>query len=423
MKVAILGAGFTGLTAGYYLSKKGIDITILEKEKISGGLASGFRENGWKWFLEKHYHHVFQNDNSFINLAKELDQKIVFSSTKSSTYYSDGIFQLDNPISLLKFTKLSFIDRFRTGVVIAYLKIYPFWKSLENITAKKFIQKYMGNNSWKVIWEPLFIGKFGDKSDKVTASWFWARIYKRSKLLGYPEGGFSRLTEKLVKHVTKNKGEIKYSSSVKKVIQKNNKFIVETNSGLKEEFDLVISTLPNYLNKKVISKFPIVKPVNSLGAVDLVLVLKNRFFNEDTYWLNVNQRDFPFLAVVEHTNYISSKYYSGENILYVGNYLPREHKYFKLSESDLVKEFTPYLQKINPSFKSNWIKKSRVFKEEFAQPIFPKNYSKEMLPIKLLNQNIFIANMEQVYPWDRGTNYAVELGKKVADMVSRVQIS
>jgi hypothetical protein len=29
-------------------------------------------------------------------------------------------------------------------------------------------------------------------------------------------------------------------------------------------------------------------------------------------------------------------------------------------------------------------------------------------------KNVFLANMEQVYPWDRGTNYAVELGQKIA---------
>jgi hypothetical protein len=31
--------------------------------------------------------------------------------------------------------------------------------------------------------------------------------------------------------------------------------------------------------------------------------------------------------------------------------------------------------------------------------------------------NLFLANIEQVYPWDRGTNYAIELGEKAAEMV------
>ena len=31
--------------------------------------------------------------------------------------------------------------------------------------------------------------------------------------------------------------------------------------------------------------------------------------------------------------------------------------------------------------------------------------------------NVFLANIQQVYPWDRGTNYAVELGQKAAKLI------
>ena len=62
MKIGIIGAGFTGLSAAYYLQKKGHSVTLFEKESYPGGLAIGFKEKEWNWTLEKHYHHSFTNE-------------------------------------------------------------------------------------------------------------------------------------------------------------------------------------------------------------------------------------------------------------------------------------------------------------------------------------------------------------------------
>ncbi len=70
MKIAILGAGFTGLTAAYQLVKKGHEVTVFEKDALPGGLAVGYQEKAWEWSLEKHYHHWFTNDTHVLDLAK-----------------------------------------------------------------------------------------------------------------------------------------------------------------------------------------------------------------------------------------------------------------------------------------------------------------------------------------------------------------
>ena len=45
-KVALVGAGFTGLTAAYELVKNGLDVTIYEGGNDIGGLAGGFNMCG-----------------------------------------------------------------------------------------------------------------------------------------------------------------------------------------------------------------------------------------------------------------------------------------------------------------------------------------------------------------------------------------
>ena len=118
MKIAIIGGGFAGLTAAYYLSKNGHKVTIYEKESTLGGLASGFKEKNWQWPLEKYYHHFFANDKNVKKLAKELNvkNKLFFKKPITSVYYKNSINQLDNPFSLICFPYLSFFEKIKTEI-------------------------------------------------------------------------------------------------------------------------------------------------------------------------------------------------------------------------------------------------------------------------------------------------------------------
>lgn len=421
MKIAVVGAGFGGLAASYYLSKAGHKVTVIESEDKPGGLAIGFKMPDWKWTIESHYHHWFTNDDSVLNLAREIGFDIKRVTPKTSTYIDGKIYQLDSPLSLLLFEKMGMVDRVRTGLVLFYLKVTNSWKKLEKITAETFVKKYMGDSSWKVLWGPLFEGKFGKYSNAVTASWFWARIKKRTRSLCYPVGGFQHFAQRLGDVCRKNGVEFKYKTLVKNIKNKNDHIYIKTDK-TEMEFDKVIVTLPSFILKNIVPDLPQnyiegFSGVKSLGAVNLLLSLKKPLLADGTYWLNVNEKSFPFLSVVEHTNFMDSKNYGNKHLVYIGNYLPEEHKYFGLSAESLLEAFTPFIKKINPDFKKSWVFEKYAFKAKFAQPIFPKNYSKNLPEFTTPIPNLYLCNMSQVYPWDRGTNYAVENGKKVAEII------
>ena len=154
------------------------------------------------------------------------------------------------------------------------------------------------------------------------------------------------------------------------------------------------------------------------GTINLVLSLDRKFLNDGTYWLNINDNSFPFVGVVEQTNFISPKKYNNENIVYITNYLSSNHHFFKSNKKSLIDTFSPYLKRINPRFSNNWIKKAWVFKSNFAQPIFCLKYSKKIPPFNTPIKNIYLANIQQVYPWDRQTNYAIDLGRKISKLIS-----
>src|SRR3990170_8585589 len=175
MKVAIIGAGFGGLAAAYRLVKSGYDINVFEAEDKPGGLAVGFENKKWNWPLEAHYHHWFTNDDSILNLAREINHKVIEVRPKTSTFINGKIYRLDSPLSLLMFDKLSLGNRLRTGLVLAYLKFTSRWMGLEKLTAHEFLTKWNGEAAWNVLWKPLFEKKFSRYADEIPASWFWAR--------------------------------------------------------------------------------------------------------------------------------------------------------------------------------------------------------------------------------------------------------
>jgi len=416
MHVAIIGAGFTGLTAAFELQKKGHFVSMFEKEQIPGGLAMGFQNDAWEWSLEKHYHHIFTSDDDILKLTLEIEVQFRFSRPNTSSYIDGDILQLDSPIKLLLFEKLTVGERIRMAAVLGYLRYFARWQSLEQYTAHAWLQKYLGVRAYKMLWEPLLRGKFGPYYKDISLSWFWARIKARTTQLGYPDGGFQHLAHTLAGKIIENGGSIRYGSEVTQI--KENHLIVD---GTVTEADAILVTLPNKLFMKHAPSLPDeyvdkLQSFKGIGAVNMVLELDAPFLPHNVYWLNICDESFPFLAVVEHTNYVNKSHYNDSHIVYVGNYLPQDHQYFSLSDEELLNTYDSALEKISLGYRAHILSKT-VFRVPFAQPIVTQDFSKHILPFQTPLKNVYLANMQQVYPWDRGTNFAVEIGKRVADYI------
>lgn len=426
MKIGIIGAGFTGLSAAYYLQKLGHSVTVFERDPQPGGLAIGYKEKEWSWSLEQHYHHWFTNDKAVLALAKEIHHTVVIKQPITSSYVEGGIYQLDSPISLLKFPKISLLNRIRMGVSLALLRFNPVWKPLEKFRAKPYLQHMMGSVGYKKIWEPLMQNKLGKYASVVSLAWFWARIYKRTQCLAYPEGGFLEFAKHLENEIKKMGGVFHYNAEVVELSSKINPEVKHRKLGNSKleisNYDKVVVTLPTPLFLKIAPTLPqkykeLVTRQKGIGAVNVVLRLRERFFKNGTYWLNMCDLNSPILAIVEHTNFMDSQKYNKEHLVYVGNYMETTDKRFAMTKEELLKLYDPWLCKINPNYKSSIINYN-LFKAPFAQPIVPPNYSKLVPPIKTPLKNVCLVNIQQVYPWDRGTNYAVELGKNIAEKIN-----
>jgi protoporphyrinogen oxidase len=135
------------------------------------------------------------------------------------------------------------------------------------------------------------------------------------------------------------------------------------------------------------------------------------------YWMNIGDRGLPFLALVEHTNLVPLADYDGNHILYISNYLEPDHEYFKLPEDELWQLYLAGLKKIYPGFSESWVKQRWLFKGPFAQPIITRNYRNDMPSHRTPVPGLYLANMTQIYPEDRGQNYSIRMGEDVARML------
>ncbi len=423
-KVAIIGAGIGGMSAAYDLIRNQDQVTIYESDKNVGGLAGGFKEKNWDWSVEKFYHHWFLSDRYILDLIKVLGwkDKIVIPHPRTVVYYKGRFFPLDSPLAAITFPGFTFFDMIRFGFVSVYLRYLSNWKSLEKFTAHEWMKRAYGERTYTTHFEPLLIGKFGEHYKDVTMAWFWARFKARTTRLATFEGGFQAFADLFAEKLKSMGVRFQMETMIDQVKQKKGKLEL-TVKGKKELFDQVLVTSSPHQMTRLVPELPDeylsgLLGLQSMGAVVLVLSLKHQLSKEGYYWFNLpKSAGFPFLALVEHTNFLSSEHFGGDHIVYCGDYLDPGHEYFHLTQKQLLERFIPGLSRINPEFNVEWIKKSWLWKTSYAQPIPLVDHSQNIPSIATPIAGLYFASMSQVYPWDRGTNFAVQIGRDAACMM------
>ncbi len=435
MRAAIVGGGVAGLTAAYRLMQGGHEVALFEAAPQLGGLVRTFdpaaaSPGGAGDPLECFYHHIFTTDTDIVRLIEELGlgDRLVWHDSKVGFYRDGRIWPFVTPGDLLRFRPLPLIDRVRLGLAGLYLRRQSNWAGYEEITAWEWIRRYVGRKGLEVIWGPLLRGKFADQAEEVAMAWLWSKVHLRfasrgagpqqKEKLGYMMGSFGVYIAELERRVREGGAHVETSQPVERIeVEGGRAGGLRLAGGRSWPADAVIAAVPS---ERFLPMAPAlgeeyerrVSAARWQWALCYVVALKDSL--SPIYWLNISDPGTPFIAVIEHTNFISRERYGGLHLVYLSNYLTPNHPWFSLSDAELDDLYLPHLAKLNPRFSRDWVIDRWLFKGPNAQPVIRRHYRNDLPDHRTPVPGLYLANMQQIYPEDRGQNYSIRMGEKVA---------
>jgi protoporphyrinogen oxidase len=429
-KLLIVGGGFTGLTAAYRLrNETDLEMTIVESSNELGGLAAGFPILGTT--LEKAYHYLFTTDSEIIALVRELglQDRLFWADTTIGIYLGGKVHPFTSPAEILSYAPCNVVSRLRFALVALYLKYKRDGRSLTRHTAQQWMLRACGQQVMDTIWTPLLKGKFHRYWNTVSMAWLWARINTRAnsrptagrEQLGYFKGGFAQVTHQLVAELKSSGVRVVPSTRVTQLQFGSHKHALLAN-GEAVGFDVCLFTGPSNTLAQLLpagSELQAYKSqlqsIEYLGAVCLVFVSDQAV--GEHYWLNIHESDAPFLLFINHTKLVGVDLYQGKHVYYIGCYHPPESEIFQQDEKELVEQWFAYLKTIYPHFEPARVSEHHLFKMKGAQHVVDTGYADKIPDYATPIPGLFLANYSQIFPEDRGSNFAVREGNKVAQLL------
>lgn len=427
MKIAIIGAGATGLTAAWKLSEKGHEVTVYEKTDRLGGLAAAIPVGDDH--LDIYYHHVFTNDTIFIDALKELgmENALKWYEPSNVIYIHQKIYPFTSPMDLLMFKPLSFISRIRMGLMVLQARFVKDHLAIENTTAREWIIRRGGKECYDLVWEPLLNSKFDIDTDNIAATWIWNKFKLRGssrgkninkEQLGYLEGGFIKVYEKMAGKIRENGGDIRLNCPVQEIGKDMDIFRIKAD-GKTEQYDRVIFTASpeklSYVIKGMGKNYlDTLRKIKYKANICMILQLKQSL--SPYYWITIADKQIPFVLVIEQTNLIKNHKY-GSPVVYLSRYLDPSNELFHKDDEQIKALFIDGLKKVFPDFSEDWIIQAHLNRTMDAQPVVKTGYSKLIPDMETPMKGLYLASMSQIYPEDRGQNYAIRSGLEVVDLL------
>ena len=426
-RVAIIGAGITGLTAGYELARRGLAVDLYEAAPAIGGELGVVRVNGEA--VERYYHHLFRGDSHIIDLLDDLGiGDLLEWRSPSMGFFSGGrLFNFSSPLDLLKFTPLTLLARLRMGITTMYLQRVKDYARFEDVRAADYLPRLTGRRAFETIWRPLLRAKFGEQWDEISMAWFWGRVHvrfesrSRSGLreeLGYIRGSFDRISRTLADRLEAMGARIFTGTPVEAIAQSAGRVTGVRVGGEERDYDHVIGTVGLPILRRLLGPGRL---SDEYGAIDyrsaLVMLLRLDRPAGDNYWTNIGDSDVPFAGLIEHTNFIPAERYGGARLLYVSNYTRPDDRLFQLTDDELFEEYAPQIARVLPGFDRGSVVERWVSRDAVAQPVITTGYQRRIPPFRTDTPGFYVCNTSQIYPEDRGVNYNVRIARQVARCV------
>lgn len=426
MKIAVIGAGITGLTLAYVLNKQGHAVTLYEAGSKPGGELATVKVGGEP--IERFYHHLFTHDHFMIQLCRELgiEDRLQWHEPLMAFYAGGRIYPFTSPVDLMRFGYLSPAGRLRLGLSTLMLQRRKDHAAFEDVTAAELMPKFTGREAFEKIFKPLLRAKFDRHWESVSMAWMWARLMsrartrtpdKRRERLGYFDGGFGVVVDALARALADDGVSIHLRSPVETVSIGSEGAPALRAGGQAVVADAVVATVGLPIIRRILPDdwrefTDTLAATDYVGACVVLMEIEQQL--SKYYWTSIGDGQLPFAGLVEHTNMVDPSRYGGQRLLYVSNYLPPEHEFFTIDDDALVARLVDPIRRVFPNFTRDQIGRSWVSRDRVAQPVITAGYQRRKPAYRSPVPGFYICNTSQIYPEDRGTNYNVRIARECA---------
>ena len=287
---------------------------------------------------------------------------VILRPTSTGMYYAKSMFKLSSPLDVLKFSPLGFFDRIRLGMVVVKARAVKDWMTLEGRTARDWLISMCGETVYRVVWEPLLVGKFGPFADKVSAVWFWKKIALRGgsrssdgrEVLAY----YKEASQPWPTPSARRSARRAAGSSCGRASSASTSWTAACAPWRRPE--VACPSMPFWPRRpcrisRTSWKGPFLRTISRSSAASATSPTSAWSWVLDrslssTYWLNVGDPDFPFVGVIEHTNFEPPESYGGKHIVYLSKYLPESDALYRMSDDELLAFALPHIRKMFPKF-------------------------------------------------------------------------
>ena len=387
-KALILGAGPAGLVTAWKLLEANWDVTIIEKNNISGGLC-----RSWKWndFILDTGPHIFHTPEKLLkNFWKKnfgdllIEGKFSCKNVKGKNFDQYYDYPLSNE-ALEKFDK-----NLKIKIKKELTKCNKKDERFRARNYKEYIDSFVGPTLRKMFFEKYPKKIWGVDTKNMTPDWAPNRIKFRNKILPFyheqyaavGKYGTGCIYDKIASIVKKKGGKFKFNETVKNFKfndKKINEIITSKKKYKIKNNEIIISTLPISITSKFLGKKNNLK-FRGICSVYL-FYKKNEILPKNHHWLYFDSDRLLFNRITENKKL--SKFVAPKNKSFLTaeiTYSPGD-KFSKMKPEIIMKKVKDQIG-VTGIVDNKYLIGTSINYEPFVYPVQFADYKSEVARIK-----------------------------------------
>jgi protoporphyrinogen oxidase len=422
-----------GMNVAYQLARQGVSVEVFEASDRIGGLAGRLDLfDGTK--VDRFCHMIPSRDAHLLELCEALglSKKLRFRQVRTGILHQGIIYGINNFPDYLRYPLLTWSDRLRLGLILAWPQRGQVWRDHEGGSAREWLRRWSGNRAYERFWKPMLRAKFGKAFEDIQATYVLSRMshlkptgmrLRHQVQAGYLEGGFDRIFQVMRAKIESAGGGLHTTSTVDEVLLDRGEAWGLRIKDHAHPFDAVVSTLSPGSAWRLLPEAPRdfrarLTEGDHLGIVSTLLVLDRPLTG---FWsLYLADPNIPFTEIIETTTYLDPSWVGGHHLVYLRNVVSKNSPWLGSTDEEIQDESLHSVQSMFPGFDQDLIREIHVQRKRYIEPIpSPRSRTSPLVPIESQLARLYFATSLQMSPEPPHGESLTRFASTVAEIVHR----